>query len=252
MKLGLAVAIVLLQGFAAQAAEIKLLSAGGIRQPLEQLIPQFERASGHKVAAQFMGGPAVKTQIEGGAAFDVTVAGSNVIDELVKAGKLAAASRAEVARAGVGIAVRTGARKPDISSPDALKRALLNAKSVAYAKDGTGGMHFDSVLQRLGIAKEMQPKLQLTAAANPADGATTRVARGDAEIAVATVSSLYAPGVDVVGPLPADLQMYIHFAAAMSARTKEGEAAAAFIRLLAAPEAASAYKARGMEPAPQR
>lgn len=252
MKLRLAVAVVLLQGFAVQAAEISVLSAGGIRQPLDELIPQFERASGHKVTARFMGAPTVKAQIEGGAAFDVAVATTSVIDDLVKVGKIAGATRAELARAGVGIAVRAGARKPDISSADALKRALLDAKSVAYAKDGTGGLHFNSVLERLGISKEMQPKLQFTVAANPTDGAPARVARGDAEIAVATVSALYVPGIDVVGPLPAELQMYIHFAAAVGTGAKDARAADEFVRFVASPQAASAYKAKSMEPAPQR
>jgi molybdate transport system substrate-binding protein len=182
----------------------------------------------------------------------VAVSTSHVMDELVKGGKLVAATRTELARAGVGLAVRAGAPKPDISSADALKRALLNAKSVAYAKDGTGGLHFHSVLERLGISKQMAPKLQHTAAANPADGATTRVARGDAEIAVATVSALFVPGVDVVGPLPGELQTYIQFSAAVGAAAREPQAAAAFIKFVTSSAAGSAFKAKGMEPAPQR
>jgi molybdate transport system substrate-binding protein len=241
----------LVQGAAVSAAEIKVLSAGGIRPPLEQLAAQFERASGHKVAITFMGGPAVKQQIERGAAFDVAVAAANVIDDLTKAGKLAAA-RTDVARAGVGVAVRAGAPKPDISSVDAFKRALLNAKSVAYAKDGTGGMHFQSVLQRLGISKEMEPKIRATSAADPANSATVLVARGEVEMSVATVATLIRPEVDFVGPLPAELQSYIHFTAALGSSAKEPKAGADFIRFISAPAAAAAFKAKGMEPAPQR
>jgi molybdate transport system substrate-binding protein len=244
--------VFLLQAFAVKAAEINVLSAGGIRPPLEALIPEFERSSGHKVAIKFMGGPAVKTEIDKGTPFDVAVSTSNVMDELVKGGKLVAATRTELARAGVGVAVRAGAPKPDISSPDALKRALLNAKSVAYAKDGTAGMHFHSVLQRLGISKQMEPKLQLTAAANPSDGAMTRVARGDAEMGVAAVATLFTPGVDFVGPLPAELQTYIHFSAAIGSAAKEPQAADALMRFLTAAPAVPAYKAKGMEPVPQR
>jgi len=251
-SLAIAATILLAQVPLAGAAEIKVLSAGGIRPPVEELVPQFERASGHKVSIRFVGGPAVKREIDDGAAFDVAVSTTNVIDDLIKAGKLAAASRTDIARAGVGVMVRAGAPKPDIASVDAFKRTLLNAKSVAYAKDGTAGMHFHGVLQRLGISKEMEPKLKQTLASDPANGAMARVARGEVEIGVAAIATLFGPGVDFVGPLPAELQAYIHFAAAVGAIAKEPQAGAALIRFLTAPQAAPAFKAKGMEPAPQR
>lgn len=253
IRITLALAALLMQGAAVSAAEIKVLSTGGIRPPIEELVPQFERTSGHKVAITFMGGPAVKQQIDGGAAFDVAVAAANVIDELAKAGKLAAATRTDIARAGVGVGVRAGAPKPDISSVDAFKRVLLNAKSVAYAKDGTAGMHFHGVLQRLGISKEMEPKIRSTSAADPNNSATLLVARGEVEMSVAAIATIIGrPGVDFVGPLPAELQSYSVFAAAVGSSAKEPKAAADFIKFVTAPAAATAYKAKGMEPAPHR
>jgi molybdate transport system substrate-binding protein len=247
-----AATLVLAQPSGALAAEIEVLSTGGTRPPIEELVPQFERASGHKVAIKFMGGPAVKQQIEGGAVFDVAVAAANVIDELTKAGKLAAATRTDIARAGVGVAVRAGATKPDVSSVDAFKRALLNAKSIAYAKDGTAGMHFHGVLQHLGISKEMEPKIRSTTAADPKNSATALVERGEVEMSVAAIATLFRPGVDFVGPLPSELQSYTVFTAAVGSSAKEPKAAADFIKFVTAPAAAAAFKAKGMEPAPQR
>ena len=251
-SLTLAATILLAQVPVLGAAEIKVLSAGGIRPPLEELIPQFERASGHKVSVRYAGGPAVKREIEDGAAFDVAVSTTNTIDELLKTGKLVAASRSDVARAGVGVAVRAGTPKPDIASSEAFKRSLLNAKSVAYAKDGTAGMHFHGVLQRLGISKEMEPKLKHTLAADPANGVVPLLRRGEAEIGVASTATLFGPGIDFVGPLPGELQAYIQYAAAVGAAAKEPQAGAALIKFITAPAAAAAYKAKGMEPAPQR
>jgi len=255
MKIRLLVAasaVVLTQSFAAGAADINVLSAGGIRPPLEQLVPQFERASGHKVAIKFVGGPTVKREIDAGGAFDLVIAPPEVLEDLVKAGKLAAASRADIARAGVGLGIRAGAPKPDIASVEAFKRTLLNAKSVAFAKDGTSGTHFQGVLERLGISKEMEPRLKRTTAADLANSAGALVARGDAEIAVSTVTTLFAPGIDFVGPLPAEFQSYNRFAAGVATGAKEPQAAAALIKFVTAPAAAAAFKAKGMESAGHR
>jgi len=244
--------ILALQSFAAGAAEIQVLSAGGVRPPLDELFAQFERASGHKVAVKYVGGPTVKREIDAGAAFDVAISNANVIDELIKAGKLAKATRADIARAGVGVAVRAGARKPDIASVEAFKRTLLNAKSVAYSKDGTAGTHFRGVLQRLGISNAMEPKLKATVAADPVGGALVLVAKGEAELGIAAIAAISGPGVELAGPLPAELQAYIQFAAAVGTSARESKAGAALIKFVTAPAAAAAYKAKGMEPAGQR
>ena len=245
----LAVAAAILFAPIAGAAEVKVLSAGGIRPPLEELAPQFERASGHKVALKFVGGPAIKRELEAGGAFDLVVAPPDVIDDLIKSNKVAKGTRTDLARAGVGLAVRKGAPKPNIGSVDAFKRTLLNAKSVAFAKDGTAGTHFQGVLERLGISKEVEPKLKRTTAADPANSAGRLVARGEAEIAVAAVATLFAPDLDFVGSLPSEFQSYIQFSAAVAAGAKEPQAAASLVKFLTAPAAAAAYKAKGMEAA---
>ena len=235
------------------AAEIRLLSTGGIRPPIEELIPQFERASGHKVSARFAGGPAVQREMESAAAVDCVIAASNVIDDLAKAGKIAQGTRTEIARSGVGVSVRAGMPKPDISTADGLKRALLEAKSIAYAADGTAGLHFEKVLDRLGIRKQVEPKAKKTLAADPKNSAPALVDRGEVDLAVSSIPTIFdRKGTVFVGPLPGELQNYVTFAGGVTANAKDAQAARAFLRFVTAPAAALALKAKGMEPAPQR
>jgi molybdate transport system substrate-binding protein len=248
----IAATILLAQSFAAGAAEIKVLSAGGIRPPLEELASRFERTSAHKVALRFVGGALMKQELQAGSAFDVVIAEASVLDEFLKAGKLDPATRAEVARAGVGMGIRAGAPKPEIASVDAFKRALLNAKSVAYSKEGMAGLHFLGVLERLGISKEMQPKLIPTVAGDPARGTFALVSRGEAELGIGAIATIFTPGIDFVGPIPAELQRYIQFAAAVGTAAKEATAGAELIKFITTPAAASVLKDKGMEPAPQR
>jgi molybdate transport system substrate-binding protein len=234
-------------------AEIKLLSTGGIRPPIEELIPQFERASGHKVSATFAGGPAVQREIEAGTAADVVIASSNVIEDFVKGGKVASGTRTEIARSGVGVSIRAGMPKPDISTAEGLKRALLDAKSIAYAADGTAGLHFEKVLDRLGIRKQVEPKAKKTMAADPKNSAPTLVERGEVDLAVSSIPTIYErKGIVYAGPLPGDLQHYITYAGGVTAKAKDAQAARAFLRFITAPAAALALKAKGMEAAPQR
>jgi molybdate transport system substrate-binding protein len=246
-----AAALLLSQVSLAQAAEVKVVSSGGIRPPLEELVPEFGRASGHKVALTFVVGSLVRKEAESGA-FDVVIGPAASVDELVKAGKVSKSTRADVARAGVGVAVKAGAPKPDVRSVDAFKRTLLSAKAVAYNKEGTAGSHFFQVLERLGIAKEMQPKLKSAVGTDLARGTGAMVRNGEADIGIAAVATLFTPGLDFVAPIPAELQSYTHFAAGVSAASREQQAAAAWVRFITAPGAASAFKAKGMEPAPQR
>lgn len=244
---------VLLQVPFVLAAEIKLLSTGAIRPPIEELIPQFERASGHKVSARFAGGPAVQREVEGGTDADVVIAASNVIEDFAKVGKIAQGTRTEIARSGVGVSVRAGMPKPDISTAEGLKRALLDAKSIAYAGDGTAGLHFEKVLDRLGIRKQVEPKAKKTAAADPKNNAPALVDRGEVDLAVSSIPTIFdRKGIVFVGPLPADLQNYVTFAGGVTSNAKDAQAARAFLRFVTAPAAALALKAKGMEPAPQR
>jgi molybdate transport system substrate-binding protein len=250
--LAIAATFLLVQSTAAVAAEIKVLSAGGIRPPLEELASQFERSSGHKVALRFVGGAVLKQEIGSGAASDVVIAEANVLDEFVKAGKVTAASRTPVARAGVGVAIRSGAPKPDISSVEAFKRTLVSSKSIAFSKEGMAGQHFLGLLERLGISKEMQPKLVPTVTGDPGRSTQLLVARGEAELGIAAIATLFAPGITLVGPIPQELQRYIEFAAGVGTSATEPQAAGAFIKFLAAPGAAPALKAKSMEPAAHR
>jgi molybdate transport system substrate-binding protein len=227
------------------AAEIKVLSGTGPRAAVRELVAQFERASGHTVAIQFHVNAEVKRRIDGGETFDATVLNPEVLDALIREGKVAVASRASIGRSGVGVAVRAGAAKPDIASVEGFRKALLAAKSVAFPGEGASGRYFVSLLGRLGIADEMKPKLRPM----PASDAVEIVARGEAEMVVVVMPRMSGvPGIEVVGPLPAELQTWIGFAAGVSTGAKEPEAAQALVRFLASSEAAPVLRAKGIEP----
>ncbi len=237
--------ILLAQGVA-EAAEVKVLTAGGIWPVMKELGAQFERASGHKLVMKVVIGPLVKREIDAGTEFDVAVGFPDLIDAAIKDGKIIAATRANIARIGVGVIVRAGVPKPDIGSVDAFKRALLNAKGVAYGKGVATGPLFMALLERLGIMAEMKPKLR---PGEVGDGVAA-VREGEADLALGTISTLMEePGMDLVGPLPAELQIYISFAAGVGTAAKELDAARALIKFLTAPAAVPVIKAKGMEPA---
>jgi len=240
----------LVAGIAPEAAEIKVLSAFPIQEVLEDLGPKFERETGHKLAITFatLGG-AVKL-VQGGETADVIIIPRQGIDSLVKDGKASAGNVTVIARSGIGVAVRKGAPKPDISSPEALKRTLLAAKSITYSDPADGGassIHFAKVLERLGIVNEIRPK---TVLARPGDETGVLVANGKAEIGVHQFQVLMSvAGIEIVGPLPGDLQDTIVFAATIMDGTKSAEASKALVDFLRTPEAAAVIKAKGMEPA---
>lgn len=238
-------AMILLAQGEAEATEVKVLCAGGIASVVNELGAQFERASGHKLMMKFVSGPVVKREIDAGTAFDVAISLPDVIDAAIKDGKIVAATRANIARTGVGVIVRAGAPKPDIGSVDAFKRALLNAKGVAYGKEGASGVHFMGLLERLGIMAEMKPKLR---PGGVGDGVRS-IIKGDAALALGPIPTLMEPGVDLVGPLPVELQTYLSFAAGVGAAAKEADAGRALIKFLTAPAAVPVIKANGMEPA---
>ena len=234
----------------ADAAEIKVLSAFGIMAVMEDLGPKFERASGHKLAITFGSGGAVVKRVQGGEPADVIVIPRQGIDSLVKDGKAAAGEVTDVARSGMGVAVRKGAPKPDISSPEALKRTLLAAKSITYGNPAQGsasGSHFAKVLDRLGIADEMKAKTVFP----PKPGTDPLlVANGEAEIGVNQIQELISvPGIELVGPVPGDLQSTLVFSTAIMAGAKDAEVAKALVNFLRTPEAVAVIKAKGMEPA---
>jgi molybdate transport system substrate-binding protein len=229
----------------AQAAELKVVSGNGARAAVQELSAQFERTSGHKVSLRFEVNAALKRKIEAGETFDVAILNPPVLDDLIRQGKVVAGTRADIGRAGLGVAVRTGAQKPDIGSVDAFRRALLAAKSVAYPGEGASGIYFVGLLDRLGIAAEMKPKLKPMAAEDTVEV----VARGEADMVVVVSSRIFdVNGVEPVGPLPAELQTMIGFAAGMGAAAREPDVAKALIRFLTAPEAAPVLKAKGVQP----
>jgi molybdate transport system substrate-binding protein len=237
--------MLLVHGVAAEAADIKVLSSNGVTAVLRELGPAFEHATGHRLVIRFDVANVLKTQIQGGETFDVAILTGQVTDELLAQGKIAAGTRADIARSGVGVAIRAGAPKPDISTAEAFKRTMLAAKSVAYTTQGASGMHFASVLERLGIAAEMKPKSKLQQGGPVAE----LVARGEVELAVQQISEILpVAGAELVGPFPPDLQRFTVFSAGVGTSAKEPEAAVALITFLRAPAAAPVIKAKGMEP----
>ena len=192
------------------------------------------------------GGRIIKRDIEAGAPFDLAILTNAIVADLVKQGKIAAGSETPIARSGVGLMVRKGAPKPDLSSPEALKRAVLSAKSLTWAKEGASGISFLNALEKLGIADDAKRKADLAA-----DGATAaqKVASGQVDLGALLINEIMAqPGVDVAGPLPAELQTYTAFTSGVAAASKNAAAAKALVDHLRSPDARAAFKAKGQEP----
>jgi len=230
---------------ATHAVELKVLSGNGAKAAVRELCKQFEGATGNRINIHFEVNADLKKKIENGEAFDVAVLNPPVIDALTKEGKLAEGSRADIGHAGLGVAVRSGAPKPDIATIDAFKRTLLSAKAVAYPGKGASGIYFVSLLDRLGIKAEMQGKLRPMAAEDTVEV----VARGEADMVVVVATRISdVAGVDFVGPIPADLQTRIGFAAGLSASAQQPDAGKALIRFLSAPAARPTLKAKGVDP----
>jgi molybdate transport system substrate-binding protein len=233
----------------ADAAQIKLISASTMAPVVTELVAHFERTTGHKLDTTFVSGLGVKREVDAGTAFDAVIGPASVVDELVKEGKLVAATRVNVAFAGIGVGVRPGAPKPDVSSVDGFKRALLGATAVAHSAEGASGAYFRDLLQRLGISRQMAAKLR------PLSG--ERLARaipsGEADMLVVTMSVIPSYGADLAGPIPTELQFYNRFAAGVTTKASETETATALVRFLTTPQAIAIIKAKGMEPgAPRR
>ena len=231
---------------AAKAAEIKVVASVGVRAVLTDLAPAFERASGHKLSIIYGTAVPLKRQIDGGETFDVVVLVPTMLDDLVKQTKVVAGTSTDVARVGVGIAVRKGEPKPDISSADTFKKTMLAAKSVTYTKESQTSAVLMPVMDRLGIVAEMTPKTILEASSS---ATAQNVANGKAELGFILISEILPiKDIELAGPLPAELQRYVVFTAGIGATSKDTAAARAFIDFLKAPAAAPALKANGMEP----
>lgn len=228
-------------------SEITLIAPGGIRDAIEQLIPGFEKKTGRKVKATFGSGLGTKQQVAKGEAFDVPVV-QPPYPEVLASGNVVEKSATPLASVALGLAVRQGAPKPDVSTPEAVKRTLLAAKSVSYPNASGGaaaGVTFDAMLKKLGIAQQMEPKLKR---AQGGARAMEMVAKGEVEIGLTFVSEMGEPGIDIVGALPKDIAPPTQLVGFVSAHAKDPAAAKALLQYLSAPEAAAAYRAQRMEP----
>jgi molybdate transport system substrate-binding protein len=245
---GAAAALVIGPATMADAAEVKVLAARVLQTVLEEIAPPFERATGNKLVFVWGIGAEIATKVADGEPGDVTVVTKAQMDDLLAKGKVVRGTEADVARSNMGVAVKAGAPKPDVGSVEAFKRALVAAKSVAYtdpASGGASGVHFARVIERLGIADDVKAKAKMSF--GPHVGGA--VAKGEAEIAVQQIPELMAiPGVDVVGPLPGELQNTLVVSAGVLTGSKQLEGAKALMDFLAAPSTLVVIKAKGLEP----
>src|SRR5579859_3641751 len=250
LKLALGVITVLWLTGTAGAAEIRVMISGGLSAAYNMLVPEFERATGHRVITAY--GPsmgttqnAIPVRLERGEPADVLILVGYALGELIKQGKVVRDSRVDLVNSNIGVAVKSGAPRPDISSADALKRALLAAKSVAYSDSASGVYISTEMFERLGIAEAMKDKARKI----PATPVGEIVAHGDAEIGFQQISELKAvTGIDIVGPLPESLQKITVFSAGIASVSKEPEAGRALIQFLASPAARRAIVDSGLEP----
>ena len=224
-------------------ATIKVMASAAFREAYLELVPQFEHATGHKVTNLWVPSVQMMSRLKGGETVDLVILSAASLDELIKAGIIA--SRVDLARSGVGMAVRSGAPKPDISSAESLKRAVLAAKSVVYST-GPSGIYLAGLFRRMGIEDRVKPKLKEV----QGEPAGASVARGEAEIGFQQMSELLpVAGIDIVGPLPPDAQQITIFSAGVHARAQEPETAKALVKFLTAPAAGPIIRKKGMEPA---
>lgn len=249
-RLALAIAGVLWFTGTAAAAEIRVMISGGLTAAYNALVPEFERATGHKVITAY--GPsmgttvnAIPVRLERGEPADVLILVGYALGDLIKQGKVVADSRVDLVKSPIGVAVKAGAPKPDISSPDALKQALLAAKSIAYSDSASGVYVSTEMFAKLGIAEQMKDKARKI----PATPVGEIVAHGDAEIGLQQISELKpVTGIDIIGPLPSELQKITVFSAGIASVSKEPEAGRALIKFLASPAAKDTIIKSGLEP----
>jgi molybdate transport system substrate-binding protein len=247
--IALVAALIVVTG-SAQAAEIHALITTAMKAAIDELVPSFERDTGHTVGVSYGPSGGIARRFIGGEPADVIVIDSGALDDLIRQGKVLP-DPTNIARTGIGICVRKGAPKPDVSTPEALKRALLAAKSIAHTAPAGGGItaaHIIKLFERLGIAAEVTPKVKL-AAGGPNGRVSVLVSSGEAEIGLQQVSELMSnPDVEVIGMLPAELQQITTYSAGITTSAKQAAAARALIQAMTAPAAAPIWKAKGLEP----
>jgi molybdate transport system substrate-binding protein len=239
-----AMAITMGHAVTAQGAEVKVFATNSLTDVLQQIIPQFERSGGHKVTVVYDTALLLLERIKRGETADLIIINPAAIDDLAKQGRAVAATKTPLASINMGVAVRNGLPKPDISTVAAFKDALLAAKSVTYTATGTSGIHFVKVIEQLGIAQQVKAKAKTPPGGRVGD----LLVAGEADLAVQQIPELVGvKGIDFVGPLPKEVQLTSVTAIAMLAGSKQPEAASAFLKLLAA--SAAVFKEKGMDPA---
>lgn len=231
-------------------AKLRVFSTIAMQGAIEKLVPHLQQETGHSLTMTWATAPMLVKRIEAGETADAVILSRAAIDALVAAGRLKAGAAIPVASSAVAIAVKAGAVKPDISTPEALKQALLGCKCVAYTEPSAGGasgIHFAKLLERMGIAEAMKPKTKYP----PAGGfSATLLLTGEADLAVQQQPELmHVDGTEIVGPLPGELNVVTHFMAAVVADTPNIEAAASVINLLHSPAAVAMFRSKGLEPA---
>jgi molybdate transport system substrate-binding protein len=229
----------------AEAVELKVIAGGSLAPLMSELGPQFEQASGHKLSIHFDSTPNIITRVTSGTPFDAVVAPIDVFRDAAAKARFVPGPNVDVARVGYGIIVRAGTPKPEVSTPDALKKTLLATPSIAFVPASAAGAYITKVFERLGIGEEMKAKTKPQTA--PIQIAPA-VAKGEAELGVFLMNVLVAPGVELAGPFPGDLQQELVFTAAVGADTQETAAAKALIDYLRTPAASAVIKAKGMTP----
>ena len=227
------------------AAELKVIGGGSMTASLNAIAPEFEKATGHKLVSHFDSTPNIIARVNAGTPFDVVVVPVDVFKDAAAKARFAPGPTIDIARVGYGVIVRAGAPKPDISTPDAFKKALLASPSIAFLPASAAGAYVLKVFDRLGISEEMKAKTKVQA--TPAQIAPA-IAKGEAELGVFLTNVLVAPGVELVGPFPGDLQQELVFTSAVAADTREADAAKALIDYLRTQEATAVIKAAGMTP----
>ena len=233
------------QGIGSKNSVLRVFTTRSIATVLEKIGPDFERRTGRKLSVTTDVAVRMVRRINDGEPFDFLVAAPAQIDELITAGKIIPETRTDLARSGIGVAVRAGAPKPDVSSVDAFKRALLTARSVAYLKEGQSGVYVAGVLERLGIAETIRSKVTLP----ETDIVSELVSRGDVELGIVVITQiLTTDGVAFAGPLPPELQSYITFTGGISANSKSLDAAKALLAVLKSPAAIGVMRSQGMVP----
>lgn len=232
-------------GVCAQAAEVRVMAGAAIAPALDEIARRFERKTGHTLVIDYGIFQVLKKRIDAGESFDLAVIGEGSMDDATRQGRVVSDTRTLVARVGMAVAVKAGAPKPDIGSVEAFRRTLLSAKSIAFPPKGAIGIHLAKVFGTLGISDQMSSKIR---ALQTIELVPQAVSSGEAELGFAPSTVLIAgSGIDVVGPLPAELQSYIVYVSAVGTAAKEPDAARAFIQYLGLPDAASALKAKGFE-----